>query len=329
MTLPYTPISLSNVGTEIGQGNNYVYTNLAWVGGNSKNGAHNLNAIEGEAWFQSDNLGNCNNGNCNCQTTQVFQYSTTANCNAPTTNCNSVQNCVNCLNCTTINCTNCDSRAWLQANCNCACTYNCTPTTVFYVNCNCVINCNCCTCFIAGTLVLMADFTWKRVEAVQIGDYVMGVHKPERVKDMDIVILGPERKLRTIKETGFTWSEEHCFWGKQNQKEWFWSARKPAWLNEVRQKAVVGFKDNSTLMEGEGFEFATLDGFKKQEITTIQDSDPLTPLYLPITNGSPIIVAGYVAEAYVDEFGFDYHTIDWERDRQRILEGLNRAQGTK
>jgi hypothetical protein len=62
---------------------------------------------------------NCNNGNCpNCGT--------------------SGGNISNCANCTTtpINCTVDDAKAWIQPNCNCACSYNCNAIT-YPRDCNC------------------------------------------------------------------------------------------------------------------------------------------------------------------------------------------------
>ncbi|WP_144106894.1 hypothetical protein [Paraburkholderia sp. BCC1886] len=106
-------ISMSDINTEIGG----AADSLLWVEQNTKDAVANFASLYGRAWYQSTTGGNCANGNC------------TANCN-----CGNIQ----CTNCTVsaINCTNCDARAWLQANCNCACTYNCTANAVTY-NCNC------------------------------------------------------------------------------------------------------------------------------------------------------------------------------------------------
>lgn len=46
-------------------------------------------------------------------------------------------------------------------------------------NCNC--NCDCCCCFAPGTLVLMADGSIKPIEAVAVGEKVVGLHGSEAV----------------------------------------------------------------------------------------------------------------------------------------------------
>ncbi len=128
MTLPASgSISLDSVNVEVGS----AVDSLDWVLTNSHTtinsncGVKNLNSIHGFAWYQNNTAGNCNNGNC-----------TTANCNCGTLNCN------NC-SLTAINCANCDTRAWLQPNCNCACTYNCTQVASMTYNCNCNCTSNC------------------------------------------------------------------------------------------------------------------------------------------------------------------------------------------
>ena len=132
MTLPSSgQISFSDLNSETGQPPGYS-ASMNWVKSNGKtavNGSVNvindMNTMHNLAYYQNNNYGNCNNGNC------------TSNCNCGNKNCS------NCLISGAINCANCDGQSFLQPNCNCACTYNCN-TTGTTINCDC--DCWICAC---------------------------------------------------------------------------------------------------------------------------------------------------------------------------------------
>ena len=127
MTLPASgAITYVDVNNETGNASTRSF-GMNWVRDYAtKDGIKDLNSLHDRAWYQRNQDGNCNNGNC------------TSDCN-----CGNV-NCVDCYIAGGVDCANCDSRAYLQGNCNCACTYNCTTGQVSY-NCNC--NCNCEWCW--------------------------------------------------------------------------------------------------------------------------------------------------------------------------------------
>lgn len=137
MTLPNTSqaISFQNIRDETGQPAGFS-ASMQWVKDNSKNtkgGAtgviNDMGSLRDKAYYQDTNSGNCGNGNC------------TNACNCGNKNCN------NCLISGTTNCVNCDAKAFIQPNCNCACTYNCTTSqTSFNCDCQCWI-CACANCW--------------------------------------------------------------------------------------------------------------------------------------------------------------------------------------
>lgn len=126
MTLPASgTISMSNFNTEFGQASTYSGS-MSWINANAKVASNSFTGHYGKAYYQKNNAGNCNNGNC------------TSNCN-----CGNIQ-CTNCYISGGVNCVNCDGRPWLQPNCNCACSYNCNVGPVSYnCDCNCACDCNC------------------------------------------------------------------------------------------------------------------------------------------------------------------------------------------
>lgn len=157
----------------------------------------------------------------------------------------------------------------------------------------------------------MADKTWKNVEDVWAGDLVMSVDGPVPVKLLYITHLGA-RRMMTFSDNSIYWSEEHCFWAKRGDKQWWWSANPDQWRFEVSIGQVRGLKDNDSLMYGNDVLFAHLSGFVEREVIADAEWSEDTPLYLPVTEGPPIIVNGYVVGASVNEAGFDYTKIDWK-----------------
>jgi len=127
MTLPSSgPLTINDVNIESGRGSGTA-TGLDWIKDNTKDNATSLGQLYDRAYYQRNNDGNCNNGNC-------------------TTSSNSGN--IQCENCTitAINCANCDGQNYLQAGTNCACTYNCTQNTDQTYNCNCNCACACLVC---------------------------------------------------------------------------------------------------------------------------------------------------------------------------------------
>ena len=129
MTLPSGQISIANINTEIGRSASYS-EDLNFLNGlirsDQRPASPNFNSFKDKAYYQRNQDGNCNNTNC-------ASGASSGN-----------KQCVNC-SLTAINCANCDTQNWLQANCNCACTYNCDQHTDqgFNCNCDCSLVCAC------------------------------------------------------------------------------------------------------------------------------------------------------------------------------------------
>lgn len=127
MTTPVSGIiSLSDIAVEMGNVST-ASINFDFIRGKMKGGITTLalSQLYNLTFYSKNNSGNCNDGNCNC----------TANCGD--------SNCTQCFANGNINCVNCDAGvAYLQGNCNCACTYNCVATPASY-NCNCGVLCVC------------------------------------------------------------------------------------------------------------------------------------------------------------------------------------------
>jgi hypothetical protein len=163
-------------------------------------------------------------------------------------------------------------------------------------------------CFTAGSLVLMGDRSWKPIETIRAGDWVMGPSGAVEVQRLHISELA-HRRLMGFVGSRLRWSEEHSFWARKHGRQWWWSANPEMWRKEVELGVVKGLKDLFSHFEGD-VDFAHLDGFVKRKVEAMA-STPDTLVYLPVTLGSPIIVDGYLVGASVNEFMYDYETLDW------------------
>ena len=166
MATPATgAISMNDLNTAIGAASG-TSRDLNWLKTNTKDAIADLNSAHARSWYKKTNSGNCNNGNCttncNCGFGQCICFIPASQNPPPWSNCNGGNchgnctctcggdrqclncNCNNCLACNTVNCVNCDATTYLQADCNCACTYNCTTTGTVSYNCgNCACLCVC------------------------------------------------------------------------------------------------------------------------------------------------------------------------------------------
>ena len=172
-----------------------------------------------------------------------------------------------------------------------------------------------CSCFPAGSRVLMADGTERAIETIAVGEWLMGADgHPVQVREVDRPRLG-ERRMMAFADGSQLWSEEHGFWTRDAAgAEWWWSANPNQWRYEASIGHIGGLRDNASMRAGDGFEFAHLRGWVQQEVIEAEGYGPATQLYLPRTDGVPIIVNGYVVGAGVNQAGFEYADFRWAPD---------------
>jgi hypothetical protein len=172
------------------------------------------------------------------------------------------------------------------------------------------------SCFIAGTKVLMADYSWKEIQLLEPGDMLMSPTGPAKMLRLHQAILGTGRAMLTMKEDPSTqWVADHPLWSRNAEgKQWWWSGDAPYMRSEVDQGLTAGLKDIHSVFEDE-VEYAHLDGFVKRTIVETP-ADPNTPVYIPVLEGPPCIVNGYVAAAFFNEWEYDYTQLDWLKHAQ-------------
>lgn len=186
------------------------------------------------------------------------------------------------------------------------------------------------TCFPAGSMVLMADGTEKAIETIIESDILMGADgRPVTIKVLDFPILGERKMLSFAEDKSIRWSDEHLFWGRNESKQWWWTACHASWIKEVEAGAVVGLRDNHSFLPTEGFQFAHMEGFVDRTVIDVSHEYPEgrnTKLYLPVnTTGVPFIVNGYVVTGGTNEFTYDYTQFDWSKSRNEVISKVKRG----
>ena len=165
----------------------------------------------------------------------------------------------------------------------------------------------------------MANGQPQRVELLSVGDLVWGVGEgPVRLVDIEKPLLG-DRKVIGFADGTLLWSEEHGFWVRDpvDARQWWWSFNPGRWRSEVTAGLIGGLKDNHSIKSSHDVEFAHISGFKKQKLHE-HYLNPMTQLYGPMTHGAPIVINGYVVGAGINEYRFDYRSVDWEKERQNL-----------
>lgn len=176
--------------------------------------------------------------------------------------------------------------------------------------------CHSISCFVAGSLVLMADYSWKKIETLEPGDLLMSPTGPAKMLRLHRAILGTGRAMLTMAEDPSTrWVADHPLWSRNKQgDQWWWSGDAAYMRAEVDQGLTAGLKDINSVFEDE-VEYAHLDGFVKRTIKAVE-ADPNTPVFIPVLEGPPCIVNGYVAAAFFNEWEYDYAQLDWLKHAQ-------------
>lgn len=176
------------------------------------------------------------------------------------------------------------------------------------------------TCFPAGSLVMMADKSYKTIESIKAGELLMSTNGTAKIVKMDRPKLGT-RKLLKFSDNSLQWSEEHAMWTKNvNDSQWWWSYNSDYWKYEARKGVIGGLFDNSTIRTGNNnLKWAHTSGWLSNTVEEVADADQNTSLYLPFTNGYPIIVNGYVVGAGINQWVYDYSSLDWDTARLNIV----------
>lgn len=224
----------------------------------------------------------------------------------------------NVQNCGYNPCQSCQSYTCQSSSCQTCQTCQRCQTCQSQCNCNCYeCNCNCSSCFIAGTLIMMENFSWKPVEQLVTGDRVHGLTKVNTVIAPYNNILGNSRSIMTFTDRSLSWSGEHLLWVKTDDDEFFGTCDFNHHLREKDAERFPEFKgytlsEREAIIISEPVDFAYLTGWKRDEPIVDRRYGDFTPVYTAILDGDHTMIAnGYVVGGFVHDDDVDYSEIHW------------------
>jgi hypothetical protein len=172
------------------------------------------------------------------------------------------------------------------------------------------------TCFASDTLILMGDLSWKQINEVEVGEFVISMSgKPVEVLENKPVRVSKGRRMMSLhrkrQSKPLRFSDDHDMWIRDDNGVERWGVYNYNWwLLEDRGYAESSEEDfpgenpydyehigkaTMPLLYGEQYEFATIDGWEKTEAVWDSEQDPEEIIYgLLLKSGGGYIVDGFV-----------------------------------
>ena len=167
------------------------------------------------------------------------------------------------------------------------------------------------TCYLADSLVMMGDGSWKKIQDVKKGDMLMTPEGPRECKYLHTTLLGPCRQVMTFEEDpSLGMVVDHLLWARQDGRQNWWCGDVAQLHYEILSGFGTNRKNINDFFEGE-VEFAHISGFVKRTPKVLMDVSPDTMVYLPCLDGPPGIVNGYLTTFFINEEVYDYQALDW------------------
>ena len=178
---------------------------------------------------------------------------------------------------------------------------------------------------IAGSLVLMADHSWKDNSKIEKGDIILGADLlPSTVVDTITVRLGNRRMLSLLENPTVRFHEVDLLWARDSQRQWWW-IENAFFAQQEWELNGTGLKVMDSPLVSYDVEFATLNGFEKQTIIDVSEEYDFysTMPYFKTDRCCPVIINGQVVSSGTNEYVYDYTKFDWLKYCDRLSSILN------
>lgn len=175
---------------------------------------------------------------------------------------------------------------------------------------------------VSGSLVLMADYSWKNNSEIREGDKILGADlKSATVVETIIVSLGNKRVFSLLEKPYVRFNETDSLWAIDKNREWWW-VESAGPLTLEWQKNKIGLKILDSIMVHYDVQYATLNGFEKQTVIDVSEeySVHTTMPFFMTDRACPIIINGQVVASGINEYIYDYTEFKWIDNYRKLKE---------
>jgi hypothetical protein len=168
---------------------------------------------------------------------------------------------------------------------------------------------------VSGSLVLMADYSWKSNAELCVGDYVLGADLlPATVTEIKTAEMGNFRRMLSFVENPqFQFTEVNMLWARDHERQWWWTDNVRVLQISWQRGYDVGLKKIDSHLVSYDVEFATLGGFERRTIVDVTEkySFDTEMIFFKTDRCSPVIVNGYIFPSGINENIYDYTQFNW------------------
>lgn len=166
---------------------------------------------------------------------------------------------------------------------------------------------------ISGSMVLMADLSWKDNSEIVIEDVIMGADLiPATVMKISHTSLRNKRMLSLLENQSAVFTEKDSLWARDDHRQWWWVENASLLIREWKE-INTGLKVTDSIMVSYDVEFATFNGFEKQTIIDVTEkysTDTIMPVF-QTDRCCPVIINGQIVSSGINELIYDYTKFDW------------------
>ena len=183
--------------------------------------------------------------------------------------------------------------------------------------------------YLAGSGVLMADYSWKDIYNIRKDDIILGADLiPATVTESSVEFLNNQQMMSFLENPMIRFTDTFLIWAKNREYQWWWVENpigvQNAWKNFSKNISCtkIGLKTIDSFLLDYDVEFATLNGFEKRTVIDVTDDylrTSITPFFRT-DRSCPIIINGYVVSAGLNEYIYDYTKFNWLDSYAQLVE---------